>query len=501
MHSLWAVGWWLAALPLLWLRGRKYLIHLTSDKRQASTMKIQERGNLLRIAVLCGTALPGSAFLPAVADEPTGKPAAPAAAPPAAPAAAPAPAGVTAPSVAADADVSKGVLYGKVVDVATGQPIADATVAVQDKDGKVVAWTKTNTQGQYALAADSLSLLQLRPSKRGGLLSGLARGVGKAVTAPVKIAADVAKSAANTVAQIDPLQTAKSAVVATVTANPAPVVAQVTGSAVAATKNEAAAKLKDAPANARERAVRSMLGERQATPKAKREALAPGEVRLMVSAPNYKALKSKAGTYWLEPPGKQEDKAVGAQAWLETAKLAPAAGDRASEVEEIAVLLAEPKIDPDLAAQGTTVKISVNLQAPSGTSSKVRVFAREDKKRQVVELKAKEEGVFMGELALDPATPVGDTIVTVVALRAEPVEVSLRDRKDDPLLDFAQRLDDMDADKPYEFDPRIMASENRLDLPLTILDIKQATPPASTAPAAAANPEQPAPAAPQPTAK
>jgi hypothetical protein len=50
------------------------------------------------------------------------------------------------------AEYRKGLLYGKVLD-ATGKPVSGATVALQ-QNGKVLAWTKTNEQGEYRLPAD-----------------------------------------------------------------------------------------------------------------------------------------------------------------------------------------------------------------------------------------------------------------------------------------------------------------------------------------------------------
>jgi hypothetical protein len=389
----------------------------------------------------------------------------------------------------AAADFSKGAFYGKVVDAASGQPVADATVALQDRSGKVVAWTRTNAQGKYAIAADSLKLLQLRPSRRRGLLAQLVRGAGKVVNAPVKAASAVVSGAASVVKEVDPVNTAKSAAVSGVSGSPAPVVSQVTGGALNAVGEKAEKR-------AKENAVKAVLGERQASPKKKRDALVPGEVVIAVSAPNYKEARGQAGAYWLEPPARDQGQPVGPRAWLETVKLAPAGSDKKSEIEDAAVLLAEPHMEPSLAPAGTAVKISVKLQAREAPASNIRVFAREDKKRKVVELKAQGDNVFTGELALDPKTPVGDTSVTLVALRAEPVEVDLRESKEDPLLHLAERLDDLDADKPYEFDPRIMASENRLDLTLTVLDPKRATPPTGAAapatPPVAAPPAKPA---------
>ena len=85
-------------------------------------------------------------------------------------------------------DFSKGALYGTVVNTVTGKPLADATVAIVLTDGKVITWTKTNAEGKYALAADAISTLHLRPSHRRSLLEEVCRGVGNVVMAPVKVA-------------------------------------------------------------------------------------------------------------------------------------------------------------------------------------------------------------------------------------------------------------------------------------------------------------------------
>ena len=367
-----------------------------------------------------------------------------------------------------------GAFSGKVVDAASGKPIAGATVALRDRSGAVVAWTKTEAEGRYTVAAPTLKLLQLQPSRRRGLLASLVRGVGQVVAAPVKIAGAAVSGAAAVVKEIKPVETAKAAAVSAVTADPTPVAAQVAGSAAKAVREKAEKK-------ARETAARSVLGERQAaSEKKEREKLLPGEVFLSISAPGFQDLQGKAGAYWLEPAAPSGDTPMGPRAWLETAKLAPTGSDKKSEIEGVALQLAEPQLEPSLAPPGAPVKLRVRLQRPAGQPLNVRVFAREDRMRKVVELKLQEENLFAGELVLDPRTSPGDTTVTLVALKAEPVEVDLKESKEDPLLHFAERLDDLDADKPYEFDPRIMASENRLDLKLTILDPEKATPPSAT---------------------
>jgi hypothetical protein len=383
------------------------------------------------------------------------------------------------------AEPGQGALYGKVVDTTTGKPIPEATVALQEKNGKVIAWTKTDAQGQYAIPTDALKTLQLRPSRRRGLLSSMARGIGKVVTVPVKAAINGATAVAK---QANPVATVKATAISVATGNPVPVVSQVAGTT-------AASIAENSKKQARENAARAVMGERLSQPAAKKDELVPGEVLLAVSAPNFKAVKGKAGAYWLEQiaAATEKEEKRGTRAWLETVKLAPAAGDKNSEIEKMAVLLGEARLDPVLAPAGATLNISTKLMTPAGQPLVARVFAREDKKKKVVELKPQGGNVFAGQLVLDPKTPIGETTVTIVALRAEPIEVDLKESKEDPLLYFAEQLDELDADKAYDFDPRIMASENRLDLKVTILDPKQANPTSpAAAPAAPAAPATPA---------
>lgn len=172
---------------------------------------------------------------------------------------------------------------------------------------------------------------------------------------------------------------------------------------------------------------------------------------------------------------------------MECVKLAPASTDKKSAVEDEAVMLSEPHLDPALAPPGSTVNLSVKVRLPKDPQPSVRVFAREDKKKQVFELQPQKDGVYSSGLLIDPKTPLGETTISVVAMRAEPIDVKLPKAQYDPLTEFVRRLDDLDPDKPYVYDPRILASENRLDIKFTVLDPKAATPPAAPAspPAAA----------------
>jgi len=407
---------------------------------------------------------------------------------------------------AAPASLPKGAFCGQVVDAAGGKPVAGATVALRYRRGRVLAWTKTDAQGRYTLAADSLALLDLPTARRRGMLAAIERGMVEVVKLPVKAAGAVVSTATDAVKAVDPVGILKAAAVGTLAGTPMPLAAKAAGDL----QNLTGAGARQ---TARTNAAEAVVNGSPAAPAAEKpkDMPGPGEVGLLVSAPQFKEFRGPVGAYWMTAP-ERGDKGgpSGPQAWLDTVRMAQASGDKSSDVQDQAPRLADPTLDAALAAAGSSVKITVRLPLPADPipadpMMKVRVVAREQKTRQVAELMPQGGGIFAGTLVLDPKTPTGDTTMTIVALKATPVDVTLRPGKGDPLLAWAAYQEDLDADKPYHFDPRIMASENRLDLKMTILDPKQETPPPTTPapgtpPVPATPPAPAAPTAPAPAA-
>lgn len=408
---------------------------------------------------------------------------------------------------AAEIKAGLGAFAGQVVNTDTGKPIPDATVAIRDRKGKIVAWSKTDAQGHYKIPMDCLKTLQLQPSRHRSLLAKVAGGVHQAVMLPVKVVVGTAKVATNVAKETvvtGIAGTANSVIASAATGTPAPLAAHVVGATIGAVRSNVAG-------SSRQTAVHTVLGDRESSPKHSRAALLPGEVEIQVSAKDYKEGRGKAGAYWIAPASTTGAPLNGPQAWLEPVKLAPAAGAKKSEVADAAVLLSDPHLDPAMATPNSTLKIDVKLAMPAEPKMDIRIFAREEKKHTIAELKPGANGVWAGELQLDPKEPLGDTKVSIVALHTDPVEVHLSARKDDPLMEFARQMDSLDPSRAYDFDPRIMASENRLDVAVTILNPIPANgtpadaptaptpaPAAPTAPAVPAIPAAPAPATPAP---
>lgn len=415
----------------------------------------------------------------------------------------------------------RGALYGQVIDAATGKPVPGATVAVLDRDGKTLAWGRTDDQGKYALPAETLKVLRVEGKRTKGFLEKVAGGVGRAVTVPVKVLGVAADAAVDVVKQIDPIGTAKAAAASAVTGSPAPLAGKVGQGVTRAVQDQAGGKLNTTDAVA-EKAVRASLAEsisgksvdgKAAKPKDERTELLPGEALLAVSAPGYGELRGKAGAYWMEP-GRASS--VGPQAWLETAKIAPAGADLKKTpaiISDMDVRLADPVISYTLVPAGEAVTVAVRVQTPDGAQLPVRVFAREKARGTVAELTRNENGLYAGKLTIPKDAPFGPSEIAVAALRPAPLQVKVgHEKAPDPLLAYAREMDGLDAGRDFAWDPRVFAAVNRIDIPFTILDPKKGNPvdgvsvPApggvATYPAAPPTPPPPAPApAPAPAPK
>jgi hypothetical protein len=359
----------------------------------------------------------------------------------------------------AKANFERGMLRGKVVDL-TGKPVAGAIVAVEQAGGKVIAWTKTDANGEYRISTDPKLALNLKPSHCRGLLE-------QCVLAASGAAMDALRAAGSTI--LTPGNTIRTGAVAVASGTPGQDVAQGTASSlptVGTTPGQVGQAAGGAATNA------ALLGtpNRPMPPPCTH-----GQADILISAAGFKETCLADAAYWMDPASVDKSDRIGVSACMQTIKLAPTAGKDKAVVVPDAITLTDLAVQPELAPQGSDIQITVKLNSPDPTTAqKVRVFARLAARNVVVELLpiAGQKDVFGGKMSLARKAPVGPTTLCIGALRTEPIEVKLSGKKSDPLVAFVTRTQDMNGSKPYGYDPFVMASENRLDTKITILPAK-----------------------------
>jgi hypothetical protein len=337
-------------------------------------------------------------------------------------------------------DFKRGAVYGHVQD-SSGKPIPDAIVAIQSAAGDILAWAKTDATGDYALNVDPKAALNMNGSPHAGLLKECATAVGDVLMAPVNVVTrpgPVVRSGLESIAYGTPVPLAEQAAQETI---PVPNRYDVQGAA-------AKGALGDGPT-----LYRPPVGKE-------------GQAELLVVAPGCKDADLNSQAYWFEGP---KERGKGLRAWVETVKMAPAeGGDKPSVVNQV-ISLTGGTAAPSLVPPGESVKISVKLGEPPDSEHPLRVFARESRRGEVVELKPDPSTHgFCGQMHFGRGFPSGPTTICIAAVRADPVEIHLP-RGNDPFPLFVRRLEDMQPNKPYQYDPMIMGSVNRLDLKVIVL--------------------------------
>jgi hypothetical protein len=354
----------------------------------------------------------------------------------------------------------RGAVFGRVEDSA-GKPVAGATVAILARTGKVISWGRTDAKGCYVLAANPKVALDIQPSRNRGLLRMCYLAAENVAMAPVKVIANVVANPGLTVA---------NAGVSIASGTAAPLEAQALESQVPNHETAVQAQLATQGAVA---AQALGVGPKFVDADTSTE----GQANLLIEAPGCKKAVVKAGAYWVEPPTKEDGKAIGLQAWVNTVKLAADGAKGDAVVVSEAYSLCDASVTPTLVAAGSDVHICVKLTCPDEGNRPVRVFARECPRNQVVELlPGKIKDVYEGTMKLDRLSSLGDATICIAALREQPVDVKLNVNSSEALTRFVKRLEDMEAGKPYGYDPMVMASDNRADVKLTVLSPKMEAP-------------------------
>jgi hypothetical protein len=354
----------------------------------------------------------------------------------------------------------RGVIYGKILD-ASGKPVGGATVALYNRTNKVLSWARTDPNGCYCLAANTKLALDIKPSKNRGLLMRCCNAAQEVVMTPVRAVANMVANPGLTVA---------AAGVSVASGTPAPLEAQAIAASVP--NHETVVQTQLAAQGA---AAAQALGVGPLPPPTDQST--EGQAYLAVEAPGFKKADVKANAYWLEPPADQNGLKMGLQAWVDTVQLAPETAKQNAVPVPDEIKLISPTISSSLVPAGSDVHLTVRVQAPASGNHPIRVFAREYPRNIVVELfPGKDKDVYEGDMHIDRLCSLGDATICIGALRAKPVEVKLDTDNNDAFFRFVKRLEDMQAGKPYGYDPMIMASQNRAEIKLTVLSPKTETP-------------------------
>lgn len=318
---------------------------------------------------------------------------------------------------------------GRVISQNTKKPIADATVAVFDDQGRVLDYARTDANGVYTLAIPR-SALHLTSKHGGGFLHEVAGGVGRlvgGVAGPLKYGIRAAASAASV---SDPL--AKIGV--------------------------------GAASGLAQSVVDSLAPSGHPSPK---PVWMPGSVLMRVTAPGHNDAIAIAHVYWME----QEVYRVGGKetrslcAWFDPAHLTDAAANQPSTVASPYLLFADARAEPGIAQPGDRVTLSVRLPLPPQPAAPLVVVARDARTGRIYQLQPAGGDIYRCEFDVDKRFPKNDHTICILAYPAQADEPG-RSKKVEAAI---QRAGLWDPHKPYRYDPLLVASRNRAEVTITVV--------------------------------
>lgn len=323
---------------------------------------------------------------------------------------------------------------GRVLDSTGGRPVAGAIVAVYDANNRVVDYVKTDANGEYTLGIPR-NVMNL-PRRRSGFLHQVSRSVNTAVASaggliggPIKAGVRALASAAG---GSDPLTRAGIGAAAGVVNN---IVDIVTGAG----------------------ATRRPL-----------ERSAPGVVSIRVATENGEAIAGLNRVYWMQEEvyraGGKEQRAL--VAWLDPVRLSGGSGDRASLGSDL-LSFTEARLQPAIAERGTDVRISVVFRQAPEPRTPVVVVARNARTGEMFELTPVGADRFEAVFTVGKKNPRDDQVITVIAYAGQ-------DTRPGRLPDVERALlrgGYWDPRRRFVYNPLAVASRNRVELTLTVVDI------------------------------
>ena len=325
---------------------------------------------------------------------------------------------------------------GKVLDAA-GRPVANAFVAVYDDSNKVVDYTRTDRNGDYALAVPK-PVLHLEHKHGKGFVADVFTGV-------VRLSGDAVGFISN------PIRSGVHAVASAEAATDPNPITKGSISAGAVVVDQTLLML-------------TPRSRRQVPSEQRKQ---PGALMMKVVAPHSNDLVEVGHLYWLQEEhlrlgGKQEHTLA---AWLDPVKLTSVDSDKPSKFDTEYLRFTHARLEPSIAEPGQTVHITATLLTPPSPTVYAVVVARNNHTGQRWELLPTGDGRYEGDFVVDKKFGHDDQTISILAYAAKEQKPGRRDNAEKAIEGAGL----WDPKKPYVFDPLLVVSRNRADLTLTVV--------------------------------
>ncbi len=326
---------------------------------------------------------------------------------------------------------------GKVLD-ARGRPVANAFVAVYDDNNKVVDYTRTDRDGDYALAVPK-PVLHLEHKHGKGFVADVFTGV-------IRLSGDAVGFISN------PIRSGIHAVASAEAATDPNPITKGGISAGAVIADQTLLML-------------TPRGSHRSVPAAARKQ--PGALMMKVVAPNRNDLVEIGHVYWLQEEhlrlgGKQEHTLA---AWLDPVQLTSVDSEKPSKFETEYLRFTHARLEPSIAEPGQTVHVTATLLTPPSPTVYAIVVARNNHTGQRWELQPVGNGRYEGEFVVDKKFAHDDQPISILAYAAKEQKPDRRENAEKAIEGAGL----WDSKKPYVYDPLLVVSRNRADLTLTVV--------------------------------
>lgn len=375
----------------------------------------------------------------------------------------------TAPGAAHAEDI---IVVGHVYAADGKEPLSDATVAVYDDKNQVIDHAKTDANGMYTLHVSRNSLHFPSHHHGGNALGGLIKGVGKIMGAAASIAVPLA-GLANPLAGAG-VSIAEGALGSLGGPRHMPGSQKGSGTMASGGMDQARAQI----------LVRQMQAHGMAVPPqmlaiangiaVDTEMLppnAPGALPVRITLPGGVDAAGVTQIYCLQ---EQIDHTNGKNthtvtAWVDPVQLAGPEEPKRCSVPHTFFKLVQAQIEPSIAEYGQTAQLSVKMVTPGEPIVPVIVIAHDVRTGKDYELTSTGDSMYRAEIMVDKEFAKNEHKFCILAYAQNPDKYGRSKRTEDILRGKGM----WDVSKPYDFDPAVSLSRNRVEASLTVVEARK----------------------------